>query len=196
MIRNLGMRSALATVVLAGAVVWSTSAAAASDPWAKGAQWMSIRAGYAKALGDNAAESGAGYGFGWSRMLNKRYSFGLYAHHEILSRSNGAAEMAFPFTAELARHFRWRTDLHPYLGVGGGGINYRTYRSGDDHIGASNGVYLVGGMNTPIAPQQVLGLDLRFLRRTGNDKITNPSFGRQKSSVFDVGLKLNWSYAY
>ncbi len=196
MIRSLGMRSAMAVLVIATAVACSTAASAASDPWAKGAQWMSIRAGYAKATGDDAANGGAGYGFGYSRMLNKKWSAGLYAHHEVMTKAGDAAEMAFPFTVELVRHYKWRTDLHPYFGMGGGGFNYRTYRSGDDRLRPSTGYYVVTGFNTPVAPRQVLGVDIRLAQLQGEDSLVNPTFGEQKDPFFHYTIKLNWSFAY
>lgn len=196
MIRSLGMRSALAALVIATAIAWTTAASAASDPWAKGAQWMSIRAGYSKATGDDAADGGAGYGFGYSRMLNKKWAFGLYAGHEVLTKSGDAAEMAFPFTVELVRHYKWKTDLHPYFGVGAGGFNYRTYRSGDDRLRPSTGYYAVGGFNTPVATRQVLGVDVRLAQLRGEEDLVNPTFGAQKATFLHYTIKLNWSFAY
>ncbi len=210
MIRNLGMRSAMAACALAGAVVWSTAAEAATDSWAKGAQWMSLRAGYATQLGDATGQGGAGYGFGYSRMLNKRWALGLYAHHEVLSKSGAASQMVFPFTAELVRHYKWRTELHPYLGLGGGGFNARTTRSGEDHIRPRTGYYVVLGANTPIDPHQVLGLDLRVVRFEGETRPVNVVFDSPRDLALHPGatqlhtgptwsnlsLKLNWSYTY
>lgn len=196
MIRSLVMRSAMAVLALATVVAWSATASAASDPWAKGAQWMSIRAGYAKAAGDDAANGGAGYGFGYSRMLNKRWAVGLYAHHEVMNKSGDAAAMAFPFTVELVRHGKWRTALHPYLGAGFGGFHYRTYRTGDDSLRPSTGYYLVTGLNTPVSTQQVLGLDLRLGAMSGDEERIDPTFGEQKKSFMHYGLKLNWAFTY
>jgi Outer membrane protein beta-barrel domain len=195
-IRDLGLRAAMVALVFAVAAVWSTAAAAASDQWAKGAQWMSIRAGASRNSGDQAYDGGAGYGFGYSRMLNKRWAIGFYAHHELLSKSGGAAEMEFPFTAELVRHFRLSPDLRPYFGIGGGGFNYRTFRSGDDRIRPATGYYVVGGANTPLDPHQLLGLDVRFVRLNGKEDLVNPTFGRQKSTFYSLGIKLNWSFVY
>ncbi len=196
MIRKLGMGSALAALALTCVLAGTSSAADASDPWAKGAQWMSIRAGYAKLTGKASADGGAGYGFGYSRMLNKRYSLGFYAHHELLSKSNAASEMAFPFTLELVHHYDWHTATRPYVGLGGGGFNLRTTRSGDDGIHPSTGLYLVTGVNSPVARHQLLGIDARFARVHTTPQYQNPVFGYQHSDVFIVSLKLNWSYTY
>ncbi len=196
MIRNLVVRSAAMALALASVVVAVSSAKAASDPWAKGAQWMSIRGGYVKATGKRSADGGAGYGFGYSRMLNKKYSLGFYVHHEVVQHANAASEMAFPMTAELVRHYDWHTAVRPYVGLGGGPFNWRTTRSGDDGITQAAGYYVVTGMNSPLNAHQVLGFDARVARLNGDTERANPVFGAQENSLIVVSLKLNWSYTY
>ncbi len=182
--------------VLAATVVIASSAAAATDPWAKGSQWMSVRAGYAKVSGKQAGNSFAGYGMGFSRMLNKKWSLGLYAHHEVLGRLAGSTQVEVPFTAELVRHYRWKTPLRPYLGAGGGVFSYGTRRTGEDYLDARGGGYLLGGMNTPLNERQRLGMDVRFAFVNGDESRVNPVFGTEKKTMYQVSAKLNWSFAY
>src|SRR5205823_6524779 len=65
----------------------SAAAAAGIDtqaPWSRHAQWMSVRAGYAKISAEGAPDGLAGYGFGYARFIMNRWSVGGYVHHELL----------------------------------------------------------------------------------------------------------------
>jgi hypothetical protein len=190
------IRPALALAALAVVVATASSAAAQTDPWAKGAQWMSLRAGYAKATGDDAGNGWGGYGFGYSRMLNAKWSLGFYAHHEVVGHRSGSLQLEFPFTAELVRRYRWKTALRPYLGLGGGMFFYGTYRDGADHISPRPGGYLVWGADTPVAERQLLGVDARVAIVDGDVARVSPVFGAEESSMLHWSVKLNWSFAY
>jgi hypothetical protein len=196
LIRNLWKRSAVATLVLAGTVVVASSAWAASDPWAKGAQWMSLRAGYARASGEQMGNGLGGYGMGYTRMLNKRWSLGVSASHEVLSRAAGAHVIEAPFTLELARHYRWTTPVRPFLGVGGGMFLYGPRRTGADYIDARPGGLLMLGANTPVAERQLLGFDVRMLLVAGDEDLVNPVFGAEEGTLLQWTAKVNWSFAY
>jgi hypothetical protein len=194
-IRRLMRSTALASALL-GVVAWATVAHAAADPYAQGSTWMSLRAGYAKATGGLGPDGGVGAGIGFSHMIRKQTALGFFAQYELLSKDGAAAEMAFPFTVELVRHFKWKTVFSPYFGVGGGGFNYRTLRSGDDHIRPATGYYVTLGGNLPVSEHQLLGVDLRVARAKGQPTPANPTFGEQDDPFTTMGLKLNWSFTY
>jgi hypothetical protein len=157
------------------------------NPWAAGKQWLTLRAGYAKSSVEFAAPGGAGYGFGYSRMLSKvkiykwtlfkDFSLGGYVHHEVLGRFGGAAEIEVPATLELTRHVNWNTALRPYVGVGAGPFYRKLYRTGQDLRNVSTGYYLSFGANTPISGQHLLGVDFRFIRVDDTNSPPNPVFG-------------------
>ena len=77
---------------------------AADGPWAKGADWLSFGAGYARAGGKNAGDGMGGYGVRYQHMINSQYSFGAGISHEVLGHLGYSYEISVPFTAEFARH--------------------------------------------------------------------------------------------
>jgi len=188
-----------AALALAGALAAATAAAEAvappaataaqpQDPWASGQNWLSVRVGYAKSTAVGSGDGGGGYGFGYSRMLapvkvhkasffKQGYSLGAYVHHELLGRFGAATEVEVPVTVEMLRHYKWKTALRPYLGLGGGGFYRKTYRTGNDLRNINPGVYVALGANVPIQKGQLLGFDLRVIRLNAENDPVNPIFG-------------------
>jgi len=153
---------ALAAIALGPAA----PAHAVEDAWTPGTNWLSLRAGYAKMASELAPNGAAGYGFGYSRMLQpiwvfKSLSLGGYVHHEVLGRFNGAAIVHVPMTVELARHIMWDGGIRPYLGIGYGANFVKGYRFPDTPGDVRGGGYLVGGLNSQLNGNSVIGVDAR-----------------------------------
>jgi hypothetical protein len=165
-------------------------------PWDKGATWLSVRAGYARAAYRSAGPGNAGFGFGVNRMLNPRWSFGGYAQYDVLGKFGHAVESEAPFTLELARHYRFGEAFRPYLGVGGGTYYHKNAGTGADLSDPRGGGYLLLGGNTPLDARQLLGIDIRMAVVKGEKDRINPVFGVEKGSTIHWSAKLNWSLTY
>jgi hypothetical protein len=182
--------AALAVLVVVAA--GRQAGAAEVDPWAKGTQWVSMRAGYAKSAAKGSGNALGGYGFGYTRFYTPKWAFGAHVHHEVLGRFGGAAEVEVPFTVEVMRHFKWSTPLRPYLGLGTGAFFHKTYRTGDDETSVRKGIYVGGGVNAPIDARSLLGLDVRAIDEF-DAKSTNPVFPLESSSALHWSIKLNYA---
>lgn len=183
-------------LVLAMTVGLTLSARAAGGPWDKGSRWISLRAGYAKSTERQAANGSLGYGFGYTRFLSRKWAVGASAQYDVLGRYGHAAQVEVPFTAELTRHFAWKTPLRPYLGLGDGAFFEKTYRTGQDAGAFRNGIYVTGGFNAPLDPRHLLGLDTRVAFVNGDKSITDPVFGVGHTTSVHWSVKLNWALAY
>lgn len=198
----------------------ASAPAAKSDTepeWTKGAQWMSVRAGYAKISAENAPDGLAGYGFGYVRFVMTRWALGSYIHQELLGRFGHATAIEVPITVELVRHTRWGAAMHPYIGVGAGAFYYKYYRTGQDVAGFRPGRYITLGFTSPVAPRNLLGVDIRLasidklrdnrvFAGSESDNPTLPDAFAQPFSVLNTGfssgselhwsVKLNYAFAY
>jgi hypothetical protein len=153
-------------VLLALALGAATPAHAVEDAWAPGTGWLSLRAGYAKMASETAPNGAAGYGFGYSRMLQpiwvfSNFSLGAYAHHELLGRFAGAAVVHVPMSVELQRHTMWDGGLRPYFGLGYGANFVKGYRFPDSPGDVRGGIYFVTGFNSQLNANSVIGMDTR-----------------------------------
>lgn len=165
--------------------------------WAKRTNWISFRAGYAKAVGKTAGDALGGYGIAYQRMLNRKWAFGGSINHDILGHLANSYEIAVPMSLELTRHYRTKTALRPYLGVGAGYYFHKYYRTLNDYTGApAAGFSFALGANTPLNDRSLLGVDARVHMLGGRDGVVNPVFGPEKSNETLWTVKLNWSMAY
>jgi outer membrane protein W len=177
----------MAAMALLGGLAAARPAEAQDDPWDSGANWLTLRGGYAKSAVDRSGQGGLGYGIGFSHMLHKwkvwrwtlfkQFSVGGHVHHENISRVASAGEIEVAATLELVRHFDWNSPFHPYLGVGTGPVYRKTHRTGDDQRNVELGHYFSVGGNVPISRMQVVGLDIRLLRVDATNVPENPVFG-------------------
>jgi hypothetical protein len=188
--------AALMAAALAGAAAVPVFAAGSSDATGdilkRGSQWMSVRAGYAKASGDAAPNGLVGGGFGYRRFVLDRWSVGAFAHYELLGRFGGAAEIAVPLTLEVMRHSRWGAAVYPYAGIGAGAFYHKRYRTGADVSGFTPGRYLACGMHIPVSKQGLLGLDVRMAtvdQLDANPAFSGPAGGRSKIDDLLVDLR-------
>jgi len=191
--------------------------AAAEAPWARHAQWMSVRAGYAKISAEGAPDGLAGYGFGYVRFIMNRWSVGGYVHHDLLGRFVHSTAIEVPMTVEVVRHTRWGAGLHPYGGIGAGAFYYKFYRTGDDLAGFRAGRYVTLGFTSPVAHEHLLGLDIRvaWLDRVRDSRLfagseagspALPDAFKHPISVTNTGftggsethwsVKFNYAFAY
>jgi hypothetical protein len=183
-------------VALAGAAAVPVFAAgssdAAGDILARGSQWMSVRAGYAKASGDAAPGGLAGGGFGYRRFVLDRWAVGGFVHYELLGRFADAAEISVPLTLEVTRHSRWGAAAYPYVGVGAGAFYHKRYRTGADESGFTPGRYVTCGIHVPVRRQGLLGLDVRMAtvdKLDANPAFSGPDGARAKIDDLLVDLK-------
>ena len=161
-------------------------------PWAEDANWLSFMAGYARAGGANAGDAMGGYGFGFTHMINTKWSFNAQIRHELLGHIGNSIEMSVPMTAEFDRHFKWKTVVRPYLGVGGGYYFHKYYRTSTDYTGSpGGGWHMAFGMNLPIDDRHVLGVDSRvgFVKGRG-ENVVNPVFGPEADTMKQWSIKL------
>jgi hypothetical protein len=165
------------------ACAWSQG----EDPWASGQNWISLRAGYAKASGDLMGHGGPGFGAGYARMLSpvklgpatlfRHWSLGAYVHYEQIGRFASARDIEIPITLELVRHIKWNTPLRPYLGFGAGAFYRKTQNTGADESNTKFGAYLTFGANTQLTGRHLLGFDGRLVRVDHSNIPPNPVFG-------------------
>lgn len=167
-----------------------------SDPWSKRAQWLSLRAGYAKSGEVGSANGNVGFGVGYSRFLNHKWAAGAYLHGDVLGKFGAAAELEAPLTFELVRHFMWQTAAHPYFGMGAGWFHRKLYRTGDDSESTNGGYYFVGGINIPVAAKRIFGFDVRTEFVKGNLGETNPVFGTDEKTLIHYSAKFSYSLMF
>jgi hypothetical protein len=163
---------------------------AEDGPWAKGTNWLSFRAGYAKASGDFSGDGLVGYGIAFQRMMTSRWSFGGSVQHDLLGHLGAAYEL------EVARHFKWQTGMRPYVGLGAGYYFHKFYRTGGDMGSPGEGLYVNFGTNLPVDSRHLLGLDTRVSFVQTTKDAVNPVFGTQNSSEVLWSAKLNWAFTY
>jgi hypothetical protein len=164
--------------------------------WMKRANWISVRAGYAKRSGGSAGDGLFGYGIGYQRNLSRRVSLNAQVQHDIVGHLGNSYEIAVPMTLELQRHFRWSESFRPYLGIGGGYHWRKYYRTGPDNGGAPvSGWHVSLGANMPIDDRHMLGIDTRVASLDGRAAV-NPVFGSESSQSTAWSAKLSWSIVY
>jgi len=171
------------------------------NPWLKGRQWISVRAGYAKSTALGAADGNFGAGFGYARFRNSKWSWGAQAEVNVLGRYGDAYEIESPWTVEVLRHYQWKTPARPYFGVGAGAYYHHVRGTSDDGSGITPGYYVAGGLNTLISDHGLLGFDVRA-SVVKIDRQLNPVFGgeatlgeHQNNSVH-WGLKVTYAWAF
>ena len=169
------------------------------DPLAQfqvGRSWLSVRGGYAKSGEQASANGNLGFGLGYSRFVYRHVAVGLYGHGDLLGKFGAAAEIEYPFTAEVTYHLQWKTALRPYFGAGGGAFLHKYFRTGADDSHWYGGSYLVWGANAPIAGHSVLGLDARAEFINGKPAQDDPVFDGGGSQLRHYSVKLSYSRVF
>jgi hypothetical protein len=184
----MSIAAVMMALALAGVPGKARCEAPGDDLWAPGRNWLSLRAGYAKASGELNGDGGIGYGFGFSHLFHpyklykwtflKQFSIGAYVHHEVLDHFQSSVEVEVPATVELVRYFKWNTALKPYLGYGMGAFYRKAYRTGADNRTTDVGSYWTFGANAPIGGRQLLGFDGRLISVDSGWIPPDPVFGQ------------------
>jgi len=193
-------------VVLASGVLTASAAWADRDPWVAGSNWLFVRAGYARNGAANAASGGEGFRHvlrtskvnDWKLLgvkplgflhwtLFKNCSIGAFAEYDVLGRFGSASEIEIPAAVELTRFFMWKSAARPYVTLGTGPFYRKTYRTGNDFARVTVGNFVATGFDTPVAPNQMLGFDVRLARVNSENNPVNPVFGAGQNKVTDSG---------
>ncbi len=164
--------------------------------WNKGKTWVTLRAGFATSTEPGSAGGAIGAGLGLQHFITSRWSLGLTGDGDLLGKFGAAAEIEYPVTMQLMRHFRWQTALRPYLGAGGGAYYHKFFRTGNDVAQWKGGSFLTAGANLPVTGRSILGLDARMAFVSGDPSAVNPVFGNQRAQLTHYTLKLGWSLAF
>lgn len=193
-------RFVLAAVV--GATLLPASAHAAAKEYLNdhafttGAQWLSLRFGYARERGRFSPDGNVGYGFGYSRMVSRKLSLGANVQHDLLGKFRGSALIAVPATFEAVWHFRWPSPVHPYVGAGIGTTYRKTYRTGADFSSMEPSYSGNLGMDVPVDGSHLIGVDLRLANVANDSWANDPVFGLRRPNSLLISLKLNYSLTY
>ena len=193
-----GCRLALGAAV----VMVALAAPASAQPdlnagaWNQGAQWLSLRFGYAREVGRFSANGNVGYGFGYSRMVSKRLSLGANLQHDLVGKFHGSALIELPLTFEALWHFRMRTPLHPYVGGGYAAVYRKLYRTGNDTSDIQPAPSVNFGLNTAVDKNHVLGVDMRFSRVANEQWTFDPVFLIRRPTTTHWSIKLNYALTY
>jgi hypothetical protein len=182
-------------------VAATRAAAEPVDPWTKGAEWFTVRAGYAKSTAAGAADGNVGLGFSYTRFKSAKWSYGGTVEWNVLGKFADARELEIPWTVEITRHYKWPTDLRPYLGLGLGAYYHQFSGTGDDGSTLEPGGFLSSGFNMPISDNGLFGLDVR-MNVVHNSTSANPVFGGEVSGsepqnhVQHWGVKFGYSWVF
>jgi outer membrane protein W len=190
----------MATTMALAAGLWAAPPARAemlnAAAWNTGAQWLSVRFGYAKAQGHFTPNGGVGYGFGYSRMVSKRLSMGMSFEHDLLGKFAGSALIEMPLAVEALWHFHMRSAFVPYTGMGIGGAYRKTYRTGADESSIQPLYFGSLGVNVPVGIHHVFGLDTRLAGVSSDREGSDPVFGFEKARSVHWGVKVNYALTY
>ena len=165
--------------------------------WARRTSWMSFGAGYAKRSGDLAGDGMGGYGIGYRRMMSRKWAFDAGVSHDVLGHLGNHFDLVVPFTAGVSRHFKWKTPLRPYVGLGGGYYYRKMYRTLPDYNSAPvSGYFLALGANSALDDRNVIGFETRMSQLDGRHGVVNSVFGPNDKTETLWTMKLTWSLAY
>ena len=164
---------------------------------ARGANWLGLRAGYAKRSGESSGQGLVGYGIQYQRMLSNKYAFAVGTGHDVVGHFQSQTDHAVPFTAEFQRHFRWKGATQPYVGLGGGYYYRKFYRTDSEYnTHTTGGAHVSVGFNSALGDRHVIGIEGRGARLQGRAGITNPTFGISDDSEAIWTLKATWALVY
>jgi hypothetical protein len=191
----------VAAVLLGLGATCAAAAAEPVDPWATGAEWFTVRAGYAKSTAAGAADGNVGFGFAYTRFHNSKWAYGATAEWDVLGRFGSARELEVPWTLEVSRHYKWPAMLRPYMGLGFGAYYHQLSGTGADNSTVVPGGYIGTGFNTPISDRGLFGVDVR-MNLVGANSQDNPVFGgaatanQHQSRVFHWSAKLGYAWVF
>ena len=90
----------------------------------------------------------------------------------------------------------WKTAARPYFTLGAGPYYHKSYRTGNDYARVAIASFLSTGMDTPVAPNQMLGFDIRLARVRSEISPANPVFGGGQPRATHWSAKLSYAVHY
>jgi hypothetical protein len=166
------------------------------DPFARGATWVTLRAGYARSGELGAGNGNLGYGAGLRRLFLPGWSAALFFDMNTLGTFGEAKESEWPFTLEIARHFNWKTAARPYFAFGGGAFHHEITLTGRDSKRLLLGTFAAAGLDVPVSRHGLVGMDARYEYITNHQDIPNPVFGGERSIFNHYTIKLTYSHLF
>jgi len=165
--------------------------------YAKGANWLGLRFGYANRSGELSGDGFIGYGISYTRMLSKKYAFAAGINHDIVGHFADQIDVSVPFTGEFQRVFKTGADMRPYVGLGGGYYFRKFYRTGTEYnTTAAGGAHVSIGLASQLDDKHVVGFETRVAWVQGRPGITNPTFGPGTDTETIWTAKLTWALVY
>jgi len=165
--------------------------------YAKGADWLSLRFGYANRTGETSGDGSIGYGIGYTHMLSNRSAFAAGINHDIVGHFAKQLDEAVPITGEFQRFFKWSGEMRPYLGVGAGFYFRKFYRTGTEYnTTTTGGGHVSIGFTSQIDAKHVVGFETRVAWVQGRPGVTNPTFGPGEPTETIWTAKLTWALVY
>jgi hypothetical protein len=167
------------------------------NPWAKGTNWVTLNAGYARSGEPGSAQGSYGFGVGVKHMLNTRYSVALSGGFDQLGRFDTAKEWQYPFTIAIARHFAWKTIARPYFEFGYGVFQHSFRGTGQDTHKTMTGTTYTGGIDMPTGGRGMIGAYARYEYLTNEkDRKTNPVFDGERNFAVRYALRVTYSLLF
>jgi outer membrane protein W len=199
--RRLGIAAVLGATLLPASAATAAPAAVAKEylndrAFTTGAQWLSLRFGYARERYRFSPNGNVGYGFGYSRMVSNKLSLGANVQHDLLGKFGGSALIAVPATFEAIWHFHWPSPVHPYVGAGVGTVYRKVYRTGADFSSMEPSYGANAGFDAPCDRSHLLGIDFRVANVANDSWSVDPVFGLRRANSLLLSLKLNYSLTY
>ena len=165
--------------------------------YAKGANWLALRFGYANRTGDLSGDGSVGYGIAWMHMLSQKYAFAAGIDHDFVGHFAKDLDESVPFTGEFRRIFKWNGQMRPYLGVGAGFYFRKFYRTDSEYnTSATGGGHVSIGLTSQLDDKHVVGFETRIAWLQGRPGVVNPTFGPGEDTETIWTAKLTWALAY
>jgi hypothetical protein len=166
--------------------------------YTRGTNWLSARFGWSKRAGEINGDGLVGYGLQYQHMMNNRDAFAVGVDRDIVGHFGRQIDQAVPFTAEFQRHYRWKTAVRPFVGVGGGYYFRKYYRTGTDYgTFTTGGAHVSLGFTSALDDRHILGVQARVARIKGRgDTVVNPTFGAGSDTELLWTIKATLSLAY
>ena len=166
--------------------------------YTRGTNWLSARFGWSKRASEVNGDGLIGYGLQYQRMLNNRDAFAVGVDRDIVGHFGRQIDQAVPFTVEFERHYRWKTAVRPFVGVGGGYYFRKAYGTSTDYgTYTTGGAHLTLGFTSALDDRHILGVQARMARVKGRgDTVVDPTFGPGADTELLWTIKATLSLAY
>jgi hypothetical protein len=169
----------------------------AEGVYAKSANWLGLRFGYANKTGELSGDGFVGYGMSYTRILSSRYAFAAGINHDIVGHFAHQIDVAVPITGEFQRIIKMGGEMRSYVGVGGGYYFRKYYRTGTEYnTTTAGGGHLSLGFTSQLDDRHVIGFETRVAWVQGRPGVTNPTFGPGTDTETLWTAKLTWALVY